>query len=185
MITGKELIEKMYSENYDEYEDTRLYSTGDDELDDLLEKAFCEGYEYAQREFGNKENKVAKKALENSIVEKHLDKIGMEKDHPMRKPSKMAYKSIIRSKNWVDTVGGKIGNYQGSEVKDPEFTSVPKELSLDQKINLKQFFDKGGNLGHGKERAKNVKNIIKNQPVITKHARFGTHVNQTIWKGLR
>ena len=53
MITGYELIEKMYSENYDdEYEDTRLYSTGDDELDDLLEKAFCDGYEYAQKEFG-------------------------------------------------------------------------------------------------------------------------------------
>lgn len=52
MITGRELVEKMYSENYDEYEDTRLYSTGDDELDELLERAFCEGYEYAQKEFG-------------------------------------------------------------------------------------------------------------------------------------
>lgn len=51
MITGRELIEKMYSENYDEYEDTRLYSTGDDYLDELLERAFCEGYEYAQKEF--------------------------------------------------------------------------------------------------------------------------------------
>ena len=51
MITGYELIEKMYSENYDEYEDEKLYSTGDDYLDDLLEKAFCDGYEYAQREF--------------------------------------------------------------------------------------------------------------------------------------
>ena len=54
MIIGRELIEKMYSENYDEYEDTKLYSTGDDELDDLLEKAFCEGYEYAQREYSLK-----------------------------------------------------------------------------------------------------------------------------------
>ncbi len=50
MITGRELIEKMYSD-YDEYEDTRLYSTGDSDLDDLLERAFCEGYEYAQRQF--------------------------------------------------------------------------------------------------------------------------------------
>ena len=30
----------------------RLYSTGDEYLDELLEKAFCEGYEYAQKEFG-------------------------------------------------------------------------------------------------------------------------------------
>ena len=41
-------IERLYS-NYQEEE--RLYSTGNDELDDLLERAFCEGYEYAQREF--------------------------------------------------------------------------------------------------------------------------------------
>ena len=52
MIKGYELVEKMYSD-YDEYEDTKLYSTGDDYLDELLERAFCEGYEYAQREFGN------------------------------------------------------------------------------------------------------------------------------------
>lgn len=44
-------IEKLYSD-YDEYYDEKLYSTGDDELDELLERAFCEGYEYAQREFG-------------------------------------------------------------------------------------------------------------------------------------
>ena len=36
--------------NYD-YEEERLYSTGSDELDIMLERAFCEGYEYAQREF--------------------------------------------------------------------------------------------------------------------------------------
>ena len=35
----------------DQYEE-KLYSTGDDYLDELLEKAFCEGYEYAQKEFG-------------------------------------------------------------------------------------------------------------------------------------
>lgn len=40
----------MYSD-CNEYEDTKLYSTGDSELDELLEKAFCEGYEYAQREY--------------------------------------------------------------------------------------------------------------------------------------
>ena len=44
-------IERLYS-NYQEEE--RLYSTGNDELDDLLERAFCEGYEYAQREFGGR-----------------------------------------------------------------------------------------------------------------------------------
>ena len=46
MITGKQFAE-----------DQKLYSTGNDELDDLLERAFCEGYELAQREFAEKEDK--------------------------------------------------------------------------------------------------------------------------------
>ena len=41
-------IQRMFSN----VEGKKLYSTGNDELDDLLEKAFCEGYEYAQKEFG-------------------------------------------------------------------------------------------------------------------------------------
>ena len=42
-------------ENWDNgYEmEERLYSTGDVELDELLERAFCEGYEFAQREFAD------------------------------------------------------------------------------------------------------------------------------------
>ena len=40
-------IERMFSD----VEEEKLYSTGNDELDELLERAFCEGYEYAQREF--------------------------------------------------------------------------------------------------------------------------------------
>lgn len=44
-------ITKLYSD-YDEYYDEKLYNTGNDDLDDLLERAFCDGYEYAQREFG-------------------------------------------------------------------------------------------------------------------------------------
>ena len=57
MITGYDLVNEYYEEE-------KLYSTGDDYLDDLLEKAFCDGYEYAQREFGNKENKAAKRDYE-------------------------------------------------------------------------------------------------------------------------
>lgn len=45
MIIGRQFVEN-------QYEDERLYSTGNDELDEMLEKAFCEGYEYAQKEFG-------------------------------------------------------------------------------------------------------------------------------------
>lgn len=36
-------------------EEEKLYSTGNDELDELLERAFCEGYEYAQKEFAKRD----------------------------------------------------------------------------------------------------------------------------------
>lgn len=45
--------------NYYEEKDQRLFSTGDSELDDILEEVYYsgleDGYEYAQREFGKKE----------------------------------------------------------------------------------------------------------------------------------
>ena len=69
MITGKDLIEKMYSENYDEYEDTRLYSTGDSDLDDLLERAFCEGYEYAQKEFAAYKSPISREQARKLVKE--------------------------------------------------------------------------------------------------------------------
>lgn len=74
MITGKELVEKMYSEN-NEVQEEKLYSTGNDELDEMLEKAFCEGYELGQREFGNPQNKAAER----------------------RRIMKEGYKSLVRS----------------------------------------------------------------------------------------
>ena len=54
-------ITKLYS---DYQEEERLYSTGNDELDDLLERAFCEGYEYAQREFNSKAQKARRAAFD-------------------------------------------------------------------------------------------------------------------------
>ena len=64
MITGYDLIN-----NY--YEDEKLYSTGDSELDDLLERAFCEGYEYAQREYTA--------VVERTMAKEALRKIGKRK----------------------------------------------------------------------------------------------------------
>ena len=43
----------------------KLYSTGDEELDDLLERAFCEGYEYAQREFSKNDEEDDKLSRED------------------------------------------------------------------------------------------------------------------------
>ena len=69
MKIGRQLAERFYSDS--EYEEERLYSTGSDELDELLERAFCEGYEYAQREFAEKEEKKEKKKKKKYENESH------------------------------------------------------------------------------------------------------------------
>ena len=57
MITGKDFINSYYEEN------EKLFSTGDSELDDILEEVYYSGieggYEYAQKEFASK-RKMAK-----------------------------------------------------------------------------------------------------------------------------
>lgn len=57
-------IERLYS---DYQEEEKLYSTGNDELDELLERAFCEGYEYAQKEFATGLDKLAVKSAQGII----------------------------------------------------------------------------------------------------------------------
>lgn len=72
MTNGKEFAEKMFSEIEDNNEiQEKLYSTGNDELDDLLERAFCEGYEYAQKEFAEKEKDEEKKKKKKYKNESH------------------------------------------------------------------------------------------------------------------
>ena len=60
MILGKDYING--------HQEEKLYSTGDEMLDNLLERAFCEGYELAQREYAEEEKKIKlldKKNIEN------------------------------------------------------------------------------------------------------------------------
>jgi hypothetical protein len=56
-------LQRMFSNVGEE----KLYSTGNDELDDLLERAFCEGYEYAQKEFATGLDKLAMKSAQGII----------------------------------------------------------------------------------------------------------------------
>ena len=65
-------ITKLYSD-YDEYYDEKLYSTGDENLDELLERAFCEGYEYAQREFAHMDYAGLSESATKLLKEKRKD----------------------------------------------------------------------------------------------------------------
>ena len=57
MILGKQFTERLYSENQEE----KLYSTGDEMLDNLLERAFCEGYELGQQLFSDSKDEDEEK----------------------------------------------------------------------------------------------------------------------------
>lgn len=59
MIIARKTTQPQYEE--------KLYSTGDDYLDELLERAFCEGYEYAQREFAKIDTVINKNALNSAM----------------------------------------------------------------------------------------------------------------------
>ena len=86
MIIGRELINEEY------YEDEKLYSTGDDYLDDLLEKAFCDGYEYAQREFS--------KTVDDPLLKKQILKTvsKMKKNSPKTHDEVLkAYRNLPKS----------------------------------------------------------------------------------------
>lgn len=104
MITGSELIEKLYSEEYNEGEE-RLYSTGDEELDDLLEKAFSEGYEYflEQREFGKRQKQNRKTARELHNAEMHGN-IAMDLE---KKISDLNIKLLLDPATNKKNIGGK------------------------------------------------------------------------------
>jgi len=75
---------------------TRLYSTGNDELDELLERAFCDGYEYAQREFGKDERKERResnrKMKELGISKYDRDTILAQRKSYRKNPEK--YKNV-------------------------------------------------------------------------------------------
>lgn len=85
--------EKMFSEIEDNNEiQEKLYSTGNDELDELLERAFCEGYEYAQKEFGRAERKERResnrKMRELGINKYDRDDITVKKAQYKKNPEK-------------------------------------------------------------------------------------------------
>jgi hypothetical protein len=122
MIIGRNFAEKLYSAN-EYYEDEKLYSTGDDYLDDLLEKAFCDGYEYAQREFT--------KPVDDPLLKKQILKTvsKMKKNSPkthdeVLKAYRNLPKSIRRnSKGSIDNLEEMVAN-----TKDGRFNEYLKNV---------------------------------------------------------
>jgi len=130
-------IERLYS-NYQEEE--RLYSTGNEELDDLLEKAFCEGYEYAQREFG-------RTGLNAQQAKRFFSPTGNRKKYK-RNILEEAEKKIEERKGWYPEKVKKLhsGNLkerdevlrkEANEIRDRERFPIIFKEDIDGRKNIK------------------------------------------------
>ena len=118
MILGKQFAEKLYSENQEE----KLYSTGDEMLDNLLERAFCEGYELGQKEFGIMRQEIDK------------DKEKLYQDMKNKYPGLYTNKDFIAQYKTLSPEDQKyISNRDADEFTDYIWSEVDKRLTNERK----------------------------------------------------
>lgn len=85
----------------------RLYSTGENYLDELLERAFCDGYEFAQREFANSnvdarlrgagvsdEQIQAYNKKIDELNKKHRETVRFDKDYHRKRKNTINYPQL-------------------------------------------------------------------------------------------
>ena len=118
MIIGKQFAEKLYSENQEE----KLYSTGDEMLDNLLERAFCEGYELGQKEFGMMRQEIDK------------DKEKLYQDMKNKYPGLYTNKDFVAQYKTLSPEDQKyISNRDADEFTDYIWSEVDKRLTNERK----------------------------------------------------
>lgn len=143
-----------------------------------------------QKEFGNKANRIAKKAFEQKIVDSYVDKFGaldeLNKTYPgfnWKKIQDKGFKNIGRNTSLMNTVGGRVKRFESAEI--PQAFQDRTPMSLDKKISLKGLMDKVGILGSGKERQAEVKEIAKGKRMLTlERSKLGGNKG-AIWDNIR
>ena len=105
MILGKQFAEK-------------LYSTGNEMLDNLLERAFCEGYELGQKEFGIMRQEIDK------------DKEKLYQDMKNKYPGLYTNKDFVAQYKTLSPEDQKyISNRDADEFTDYIWSEVDKRLT--------------------------------------------------------
>ena len=152
MIIGRNLINEYY-------EDEKLYSTGDDYLDEMLEKAFCEGYEYAQKEFATRKvlGELVKDGAKMRVVRAH--EIGdmlttRTKDQANRllsnpnlseKRKKTIEKAISNRSKTIDALNN-IRPVDNVDPKKAKYASGDFKTILEQAMPTKKWSSEGVNM---------------------------------------
>ncbi len=99
MISGKDFAEKCFSQTE---ESQKLFSTGDEELDAILEEVYYsgieDGYDYAQKEFSEKTTtRKERRELKKSIKKAGLDKNDRRYIMARARMDKDANEDVIKS----------------------------------------------------------------------------------------
>jgi hypothetical protein len=139
----------------------RLYSTGDYELDEILERAFCEGYEAAQREFASyvlMDDGTAR----SGAISNHASKSDWEK---MLKDEKAAKGKIVGATHpsYDPVSGGKSVIRKGDDVWQHTVDRNGKGYSTKHKFegkNSKQLLTKTTS----KEKMRRIGDWVKAHP---------------------
>ena len=167
MIIARKTTQPQYEE--------KLYSTGDDYLDELLERAFCEGYEYAQKEFGNPLNKAAKRAYEVSMAKGGLKSLGFDSNNKKDVENMM---NVNRIRNRAQATGASMDGITGI-INSLGVKSRNTRPTLDQRITAKGAMDRNNKLGQGWNRIQKAKEVMA-QRDYTPARKWGNHT----WEGI-
>ena len=182
MILGKDYING--------HQEEKLYSTGDEMLDNLLERAFCEGYELAQREYAEEEKKIkwldkknieALKKLYNKDEELrdiHLKQVDEDPEtrkegnkQELRRSTKASVKGGIAGSAAISGLAYGFSRLSGQDRKESaKFASIPLgagAIGALTGVGVERLIHKLGNkvrekdLIEGKERALKDRDIIR------------------------
>ena len=122
MITGKDLYNSYYKDS------EKLFSTGNEDLDDILEEVYYsgieDGYDYAQKEFGEKMSKEDRKALKRDMKEAGLSKDDQRQILAWSKNDKNLLRDIIKSGNGDKDASDRVMDHDEKLIKRVSGTAL-------------------------------------------------------------
>ena len=181
MILGKDYING--------HQEEKLYSTGDEMLDNLLERAFCEGYELAQREYAEEEKKIKwldKKNIEalkkfynkdKELRDIHLKQVDEDPEtrkegnkQELRKSTKASVKGGIAGSAAVGGLAYGLSRLSGDDRKESAKSAI-NSLGLGAigaltGVGVERLIHKLGNKVREKDLIEGKERALKNRDII-------------------
>ncbi len=163
MITGRDFAQSFEGN----YEDERLFSTGNDELDGILEEVYYsgieDGYDYAQKEFAQINSKAVKAAWNKfkKLTPEQIDALAKgagEKIKKDTKPLRSMMNAYEQSFKAIKDEAGRVGGYAESAIKGSKpYIQKAQEVAKDVEPMVKKTKKEVGAWAKAKRQAANKK----------------------------